>query len=140
MTYLDTSVVAAYYCPEALSARVQAALADETERAISSLVEVELASAVAQKVRSRQLTRADARLILGKFHSHLQQNIYARLSLEAGHFSQAREWLASLTASLRTLDALHVAVAATNDCSLLTSDAALAKACGNLGVSVRLVR
>ena len=140
MTYLDTSVVAAYYCPEALSARVQAALADETERAISFLVEVELASAVAQKVRSRQLTSAHAHLILAKFRSHLQQDIFARLSLQPEHFSQAREWLASLSLSLRTLDALHVAVAAINDCSLLTSDSVLAKACGNLGVSVRLVR
>lgn len=138
MTYLETG--GAYYRPETLSARAQAALAEEADRAISLLVEVELASAVAQKARSRELGRRDAHLVVAKFHSHLQQGIYARLPLEAAHFSQAREWLESLTVPLRTLDALQVAVAAMNGCSSLTSDVALARPCTKLGVSVRLVR
>ena len=60
MIYIDTSVLAAYYCPEPLSEQSQRVLAEEGERAISSLVELELVSALARKVRSREMRLADA--------------------------------------------------------------------------------
>ena len=45
--------------PEPLSGRAQRALHKEDERAISWLVEAELVSALARKVRSRGMRRAD---------------------------------------------------------------------------------
>lgn len=139
MIYVDTSVLAAYYCLEPLSERAQRALGEEGERAISSLVELEFVSAVARKVRSREMRRADAHRVLAVFQSHLEEAIYIRLAIDAAHFAKAREWLAAFTVPLQTLDALHVAVAAMQDCSLLTLDAALAKACAKVGVTARLI-
>jgi predicted nucleic acid-binding protein len=140
LIYIDTSVLAAYYCPEPLSRRAQQALHEEDERAISWLVEAELVSALARKVRAREMRRADGHRVLAVFQSHLEQGIYTRLAVEGAHFAKAREWLATFTVPLHTLDALHVAVAAMQDCPLLTADAALAKACARIGVTARLIR
>jgi len=43
------------------------------------------------------------------------------------------------TVPLHTLDALHVAVAALQECQFLTADVALAKACARIGVTARLI-
>ena len=139
MTYIDTSVLAAYYCPEPLSDQSQRVLAEESERAISSLVELELVSALARKVRSREMRRADAHSILAVFQSHLDQGIYTRLAVGSAHFAKAREWLATFILPLRTLDALHLAVAVMHDCRLLTADVALVKACAKIGVKAHLI-
>jgi uncharacterized protein len=139
LTYVDTSVLAAYYCPEPLSAQAQAALQEQPGLAISWLVEIELVSALARKVRAREVRRTDAHRVHAVFQSHLQQGIYTRLALDGSHFAQARQWLATFDVSLQTLDALHVAVAALNGCLLLTADTALAKACARFGVTTRLI-
>ncbi|MGH9452458.1 MAG: type II toxin-antitoxin system VapC family toxin [Terriglobia bacterium] len=139
MIYVDTSVLAAYYCPEPLSVRAERALHEAGERAISWLVEVEFVSALARKVRTRELRPADAHRILAVFQSHLEQGIYNRLALNSAHFVKAREWLATFTIPLQALDALHVAVAAIENCSFLTADTALAKACAKAGVTARLI-
>ena len=49
MAYVDTSVLAAYYCPEPLSAAAQTELGQLASPTLSPLVEVELCSAVARK-------------------------------------------------------------------------------------------
>ena len=139
MIYIDTSVLAAYYCPEPLSGKAQQALAQVNERAISSLVELEFVSAIARKVRTHEMRRADAHRILAAFQSHLEQGVYTRLGVDGAHFAKAREWLATLVVPLQTLDALHVALAAMKGCSLMTVDAALAKACAKVGVTARLI-
>ena len=138
--YVDTSVLAAYYCPEPLSDQAQRALAKAEERAISPLVELEFVSAIARKVRTHGLSRKDAKRILAAFHSHRAQGIYTRLGIDAAHFSKARDWIATLGINLQTLDALHLAVAFLKGCTLMTVDAALAKACTKVGVTVQLVR
>jgi len=140
LIYVDTSVLASYYCPEPLSERAQHALAGTGARAISSLVEVELVSALARKVRTREMRRADAHRVLVVFESHLDQGVYARLPLDVTHYAKAREWLSTFKVSLQTLDALHVAVAAMQNCSLLTADTSLAKACTQVGVKAHLIR
>ncbi|MFZ0959860.1 MAG: type II toxin-antitoxin system VapC family toxin [Terriglobia bacterium] len=139
MIYVDTSVLAAYYCPEPLSEQAQRALAQEDERAISSLVELEFVSALARKVRTHEMHRQDAHRILAVFQSHLEEGIYTRLGVDAAHFGRAREWLATFVVPLHTLDALHVALAAMKGCSLMTADAPLAQACAKVGVTARLI-
>jgi hypothetical protein len=140
LTYIDSSVLAAYYCPEPLSGPAQRALHEEAERAISWFVEAELASALARKVRAREMRPSEGHRVLALFQSHLEQGIYMRLALERAHFAKAREWLATFTVPLHTLDALHVAVAAVQECPLLTTDIALAKACARIGVTAHLIR
>ena len=139
MTYIDTSVFVAYYCPEPLSSQAQRVLQQQRELAISSLVEVEFASALARKVRTREMRLTDAQRVLVAFQAHLDQEIFRRLPIERQHFAKAHEWLTSFRIPLRTLDALHVAVAATEGASMITADTALARTCAKVGVVARLV-
>ena len=117
--YLDTSVLAAY---------------------ISELVEVELASAVAWKVREESISAADANKILNRFQSHLNNNSFQYLSVESFHFQQAWKWVASFSASLRVLDALHLALAASLGLELITADRQLAQSATYFGVDVRCLQ
>jgi len=139
LTYIDTSVLAAYYCPEPLSGRAQRALHKEDERAISWLVEAELTSTLARKMRSAEMRRADGHRILALFQSHLEQGTYTRVAVEGKHFAKAREWLSTFTVPLHTLDALHLAVAAMQGCRFLTADVTLARACARVGVTAHLI-
>jgi predicted nucleic acid-binding protein len=139
LSYIDTSVLVAYYCPEPLSSQAQKILQQERDLAISSLVELEFASALAQKVRTREIRLTDGQRVLLTFQTHLEQGIFTRLAIERRHFAKVHEWLASFRIALRTLDALHIAVAATEGVSMITSDAELARACAKVGVAARLL-
>jgi predicted nucleic acid-binding protein len=60
LIYLETSVLAAFYVPEPLSAKAERAVRSEAKPAISELTELEFFSAVARKVRSGGLARPTA--------------------------------------------------------------------------------
>lgn len=137
--YVDTSVLAAYYCPEALSGRAQRVLAVQRRLAVSWLVEAELASALAQKVRLRELPAADAGRVVTLFQRHLSQGLFLRLPLAYVHFRQASAWLQTFSLPLRTLDALHLAVAAEAGMELLTADRPLAASAARLNIPARLL-
>lgn len=140
MIYVDTSALVPYYCPEDLSAKVQRHLDRRADRAVSDLVEVELCSAIARKVRANELAPGDGQRILSAFLAHLEAGVYIRLPVERRHYTLARNWLAALKPPLAALDALHVAVAAAEGCPLITLDAALARAARALGVAARVLR
>lgn len=134
MMYLDTSVLAAYYCPEAISDIVERAVLRSGTPAISRLVEVELYSAVARKRRERQLSDTDANRIVTQFRLHLDDGCYVVFPVETTHFEMARDWIGRFSKSLRTLDALHLALCFSSNAVLVTADVELAKAARHFGV------
>jgi hypothetical protein len=139
MVYLDTSVLAAYYCPEAMSDKAERAIRRGELPAISLLVEVELHSAVARKVREGALSEPDATRIVTQFRLHIDEGCYERLPIESTHYEVARDWIGRFRAPLRTLDALHLAVCFASDAVLLTADLELAKAARYFRVPTELV-
>ena len=136
MYYIDTSVLVAYYCPETLSEQVQSFLGEQLKPAVSDLTEVELFSAVARKVRMGDLNQLDGNRILSKFLSHLNGGLFTIIPIESQHWRIARGWIGLFNTSLRTLDALHLAVASAGDFTLVTSDRRLLQAADALGVTV----
>ena len=140
MAYLDTSVLVAYYCPEALSEAAEKLILADGQPAVSALTEVELVSALARKIREGELSRENANHVLTEFQSHLNQFLFKRIPLERDHYSVAFHWLAQFTVPLRTLDALHLAVAAQDNLELVTADRQLSKSARKLGVRTRLLR
>ena len=139
MVYLDTSVLAAYYCPEATSAKAEKAILRSDLPAISSLVEVEFYSAVARKIREGALSTTDATRLITQFNLHVESGCYERLQIEAIHYEMARDWIGKFLAPLRTLDALHLAVCFAANAKLLTADVSLAKAAQRFGVLTELL-
>ena len=54
----------------------------------------------------------DARGIVEQFQADLDSGFYIRIALEPVHYNLAREWIGRFDTPLRTLDALHLAIAA----------------------------
>ncbi len=139
MYYLDTSVLAAYYCPEQNSLKVEKLIRTLKSPAISHLVETELYSAVARKVRVKELSRQDANLITSQFNVHLEKRFYRLLPIGVRHYSIAREWIGRFDTALRTLDALHLAVSYSENMIIVSADTHLCKAAEYFGIQVQKV-
>jgi len=137
--YIDTSVLVACYCPEALSGKSEAAVKKLSDPAISLLVELEFASALALKARTGGLNRTDGQKVISLFLSHLNEGRLRVLPMEARHFMLAREWISRLDSPLRTLDALHLALAFANSMRILTADVGQFRVARDLGIDCRLV-
>ncbi len=140
MIYLDTSVVVSYYCPETISSQVQSLLRSQKKKpALSFLTEVEFASAVSRKVRMNELGPVDANRILTKFTSHAEAGLYRIISLEKAHYQLAKGWISLLTTPLRTLDALHLAIASSEELQVVTSDESFFRAARMLDLDAQLI-
>ena len=139
MFYLDTSVLAAYYCPEPLSEVIEKYITKSRQPAISQLTEVELASAVSKKIREKNLTEKDGFRILNKFQSHIDNRMFRYLPIEIKHYRTAKNWISQFTVPLRTLDAIHLAISALSNVELLTADKRLANSAQRLGMRVTLL-
>jgi uncharacterized protein len=132
-------VLVPYYAPEPRSLPCQELIVAQARPVVSDLGEVELVAAVARKVRHGELGRTDAERIKAAFFSHLEGSFYTRSPLERRHFRQAREWIGSIEAPLRSLDALHLAVVLTLGLPLATADEAQARGAAELGLPVVFV-
>jgi uncharacterized protein len=138
--YIDTSVLGAYYSPEALSAAAEDALRQIGTPVISILSEVEFCSLIARKRRLKELNERQASGILDLFGTHVAEGFYRRISLTTEHFLKARELVGAGAGSLRTLDGLHLAAAMTESLPLMTADRDLAKAAKRHKSSVILIK
>jgi uncharacterized protein len=92
LIYLDTSIIAPFYWQEQLSDVVQELLRNEAEVALSQLVEVELFSALSQRVRMGKISQAQAGAITDRFEVHIDDGFYTRLPVKALHYRLATEY------------------------------------------------
>lgn len=134
-TYLDTSLLVAALVPESASNRVHRWLEaqDAGTLAISGWTITEFASALAIKVRIGDLTleqRADAQAAW----TILRTASLTTLLVNELHFVVAAAYVDRPDLGLRSGDALHLAVASANGCSIATLDALQAKAAPACGV------
>ncbi len=136
MYYLDTSVLAPYYCPEPLSDKVEKIVISVDRPCISSLSEVELASAISRKIREKNLYLEDGNKIFNQFQTHLKESLFRLISVEDRHYQTAKNWILQFAVPLKTLDALHLAVAAGGELTLLTADRQLDISAKYFGINV----
>ncbi len=139
MYYLDTSVLVAYYYPEPISETAEKLILRSKRPCISSLTEVEFASALSRKIREKNLSPEDGNKIFNQFQSHLEQSLYSWTVLEDRHYRTAKNWIIQFSAPLKTLDALHLAVAAESDLTLLTADKHLEISAKYFGIDVVII-
>jgi hypothetical protein len=127
-------VVVAYYFPERWSRQAEQLMRGPRRPVISDLTEVEFMSALSRKARSRELRTADAARVTTEFLADLEAGLYRRLGMERRHFEQARDWISRSSMPLRTLDALHLAAAASHGLGFVTADEALGRSARALGL------
>ncbi len=140
MSYFDTSVVVAYYCPEKLSKQAQEIIIKDREPVISALTVVEFASAISRKNREKTIASADAKSVWERFDFHRKNGYYSVKNLESDHFAAAASFIMQLKTPLRTLDALHLAIAKKSSVRIITADGMLAKSAEKLGVPHVLIQ
>jgi uncharacterized protein len=137
MIYCDTSVVVAYYVPEIHSAKAEQVLDAHPQRVISPMVITEVSSALRRKVNDKALARADAQAAWEDFKQDVATGIFRLSALERRHYDHAAAQMWQTKDRLRTLDAVHLAVADLDGYTMATADDLMAKVGKDLGVKIR---
>jgi hypothetical protein len=134
--YVDSSALAKLYVPEAESEKLDAFLRGRRNLMISELAITEVLSAVARRKREGELRAKHANEIRDAVLSDAGSGAFARLDLspEVHRFTE-RLLLATDSLPLRTLDALHIALAFSGEAShLLTFDRRMQEAAVQAGL------
>ncbi len=106
---------------------------------ISELVQLELTSALAIRVRTQTLSQEGARNVVTTFEKHLRDGYYLKDPLTSHHFQKARAFIGTFTLPLKGPDALHLVLALAGGHTLVTADEQLATNAQHLGVAVQRV-
>ncbi len=136
--YPDTCLLLPLFLEEAGSALAGRVAAEFTRGGelpllVSELTCLEFNSAVAKHVRTGTITKKHAHLIVDAFERQCAREFIV-LPVQSADFSVARGYIARLDTSLRSFDALHLAIAHANKCTLITADKQLAAAAALLDV------
>ncbi len=142
MPYIETSLLVASYCKEKGSVKSQKYLQYQNQFVISWLTLVEFASAIAKRVRTKELPINHGVNIYNLFDSHIKQDLYDVVSVQKSDFESAQELISNLghTLALRTLDALHIALAKREKLVMATADKKLAESSKRLGLKTDFIK
>jgi len=136
--YVDSSAFAKLYVPEAESERLDVFLQGRRGLFISDLVITEVLSAVARRKRERELRADQANEIRDAVLADADSGSFERLDLSpAVHREAERLLLGTDSLSLRTLDALHIALALSISAThVLTFDRRMREAAVQAGLKI----
>ena len=132
--YADASVLVALFTPDAFYERAHRFMQDHQPIIlVSDFAAAEFASALAKRVRTREISAAQAREAFVAFDAWAQFR-GSRLETATSDVALAERILRRLELSLRTPDALNIAIAQRHGAALATFDIRMADAATALGV------
>jgi uncharacterized protein len=137
--YLDTSALAKWYLNEPGSEIFVRYIQGLDVAAISSLTQTEMRSLLARRRRMGELTHELEAVVYAAFLDDITQGSLQLYSVEDARFAEAVNLISRYPEHpLRTLDALHLAVARHWEVdALATADAAMAEAAISMGFAVQ---
>ena len=137
MIYLDTSTLVAYYTTEEHSLAAQAILLDAELPVISDLVIAEFNVAIHRKRARGYLSPEAVGAVFALFDEHVRET-FLQVPLAPAQIAATRDLAEKLSAAtpLRTLDALHLAIAIEVGGALATFDQRLAEAARAMRIEV----
>jgi predicted nucleic acid-binding protein len=136
--YIDSSALAKVYVPEPESESLDGFLRGRVDLVISELTITEVISAVARRKREGFLNAEQANQIRDAVLSDARSGSFRRLDLNPSVHREAERMLLSIeSVALRTLDALHIALAVSGAATrMMTFDARMANAAALQGLRV----
>ena len=138
--YLDASFLIPTLVEEKDSAVVHAYLnAVENELLVSEFAAAEVVSALSRLVRMRWLAEADADVRLADFETW-RAAASSPVDIQPADARLAYAYVRRFDLMLRTPDALHLAIAARFDASIVTLDGRMERAARELGIAVEVLR
>jgi predicted nucleic acid-binding protein len=136
--YLDTSVLVKWYLPEANSTQVTEYIISLNNAAISTLTKTEMRCLLARRKRMQEIDADLEAQIYATFLDDIAQGHLSLYKVDDKHLESASYLISILPKlSLRTLDALHLAIAQHYGFEQIASaDNLFAKAADALGFKV----
>ncbi|MDX1998517.1 MAG: type II toxin-antitoxin system VapC family toxin [Thermoanaerobaculia bacterium] len=134
--YFDTSVLLPVYFPEPRSEEAERLLRESGSPMVSDLAFAEFLVALGRKQKLNEITPLQSATVRAAFEGHFARGHFQALHLQPRHFRLAGELAGRSSVILRTLDALHLALAADTGFPLATFDRRLAEAGRGLGFEV----
>jgi predicted nucleic acid-binding protein len=137
--YVDSSALAKLYLPEPGSDTLDRSLRGRRDLLVSELSITEVVSAVARRRREGALTQAQANRIRDAVLEDAGGGAFTRLDLAPATHRRAEQLLLSTgTLPVRTLDALHIALALSGEAtSIVTFDKRMEEAAVLHGLRVQ---
>jgi predicted nucleic acid-binding protein len=135
--YVDSSALAKLYAPEIDSDEVDSYLRGKVGLMISELAITEVLSAIGRRKREGELSSAMANKIRDALLEDATSGAFSRLHLDPEAHRKAEHLLLTTAVPLRTLDALHLALAFSGAAThLLTFDRRMREAAVQSGMNV----
>ncbi len=136
--YLDTSALAKWYLNEPFSEAFEAFILEQPAAAISRLTVVEFRCLLARRRRAGEITKAVESRVYAEFEKDVRAGSLQVYPVADGHLIAALALIDRLGRyPLRTLDALHLAIAEGIDCTrLATADKTMADAGKAAGLDI----
>ena len=125
-----------HYISEIHSAQAEQVLDGYPQRVISPLILTEVSSALRRKVHEKTPTNADAQAAWEDFKQDVASGMFRLTKLERRHYDHAAAYMWQTKDRLRTLYAIHLAVADLDGCTMATAADLMAKVGKDLGIKV----
>jgi uncharacterized protein len=137
--YLDASLLVALFTNDPLTTRADTFLrANPSVLIVSDFAAAEFSSVIARHVRTKDITKNDARIVFSHFDTWTALTTQRAL-IGAGDIIAAEVLLRRLDLALRTPDALNIAIAQRTGATLVTFDKKMAAAARVIGAVVARV-
>jgi predicted nucleic acid-binding protein len=134
--YLDASVIVALLTNDVFTSRADAYIRSRAPLLIvSDFAGAEFASVIARRVRTREVTEQTAQIAFAELDAWTIRNT-ERVETTTADVMAATRALRRLDLTLRTADALNIAITQRVDATLVTFDKKMAVAAKALGVRV----
>jgi predicted nucleic acid-binding protein len=134
--YLDASVLVALFTRDRLSARADSYLrANLPVLIVSNFAAAEFSSALARRVRTGEMTPDEARIAFSNFDAWTARSTQ-HAEVAAADVTTAQAFLRRLDLTLRTPDAINIAIAVRVGADLATFDDKMAASARALGTPV----
>jgi predicted nucleic acid-binding protein len=134
--YADASLLVALFVPDVFYGRARSFVdAERPTILISDFAAAEFASVLARRVRTRELATEQVRSAFVEFDAWAMFR-GRRLELTSADVTRAEVYLRRLDLTLRTPDALNIAIAQRHDAALATFDTRMAAAARALGLEI----